>query len=698
MKSYTSSNFINRELSWLKFNTRVLEESFNSFHPLLEQLKFIAIYGTNLDEFYMIRVAGLLDMEYEGVLDSNSPDGLNTTEQLTQIRNYITQDLKKLEKRCNELFHALEKRGLKIKRYEDLTQQLKQKASEYFHTNIFPVIIPIAINSTHPFPHLNNLSFAMGVKLKEASSDLAKFGLIRIPRVLPRFIELEKGLFVPIESIVYNFIGDLFPGFTLVDKLSFRVTRNADIVIAEEEADDFLIILEEGLKLRRKGKIVRVELQYDSSCDEELKDFLISHLEVDLQDVYQTSLPLNIGSYWQIVSARGFGNLLHRPYTPKTLAPFQMDSSIFNIINREDIVQILPYESFSPVEKFIIEAATDPSVLSIRMTLYRVGNNSKIVKALIEAAEQGKMVTAVVELKARFDEENNLRWAKALERAGAHVIYGVKGLKIHAKIAHVIKKSSKKTLKHYVHLSTGNYNPTTAKIYTDISLFSFDKDLAEDAVKFFHHITGFSKGTKLGYLKMSPTEIKPKLIELIEAETEKKEQGEIVAKVNSLVDPAIIEALYEASKAGVKISLIVRGICCLRPGVKGLSENIKVISIVGKYLEHSRIFLFKSSSPSIYFSSADWMTRNLDRRIELLIPVRNKNISELLEAYLRLQLVDNTNAKILGANGEYKKHLQENQKPVNSQKFMERIYSQTSNANEKYYFVTKRIKEYLGKN
>ncbi len=696
MKEYTPSNFINRELSWLRFNTRVFEEALSSLYPPLEQLKFIAIFGTNLDEFYMIRVAGLLEMEYEGVTDPSTPDGLTVQEQLTQIRQYINQDLKRLESRCKELFKTLEKRGLNVKQYQDLSQELQKKANEYFHTNIFPVIIPIAVNSTHPFPHLNNLSFAMGVKLKEISSNLVKFGLIRIPRVLPRFIELEDGLFVPIESIVYNFIGDLFPGFTLLDKLSFRVTRNADIVIAEEEADDFLMILEEGLKLRRKGKIVRVEFEC-ATCDEELKNFLISHLEVDKSDVYEMDLPLNLGSYWQLVGAKGFGHLLNKPYTPKTLAPFQSNLSIFTIIDREDIIQILPFESFNPVEKFIIEAATDPQVLSIRMTLYRVGSNSKIVKALIEAAEQGKMVTAVVELKARFDEENNLRWAKALERAGAHVIYGVKGLKIHAKIAHVIRRSSQTELKHYVHLSTGNYNPTSAKIYTDISFFSSNQDFAEDAIKFFHHITGFSKETKLSHLKMSPTEIKPKILELIKNEMQHKEKGEIIAKVNSLVDPVIIEALYKASAAGVKISLIVRGICCLRPGVKDLSENISVISIVGKYLEHARVFYFKNATPKVYFASADWMTRNLDRRIELFTPVENENIMEMLEYFLRLQLLDNSNAKILDASGNYtRQELQKGQKFINSQALLEKFYMKTSSANEKYYSITQKIKEFLG--
>lgn len=695
MNGLRPKDYINRELSWLRFNSRVLTQACNDSHPLLEQLKFVAIFGTNLDEFYMIRVAGLLDMEYEGVEDPNTPDRLSTTQQLRQIREYITKDLAILEKRTKEIFVHLQKYSLLLKQYKELSPSQKKKMDEYFKTNIFPVIIPIAINSTHPFPHLNNLSFAVGLRLKENSTGIIKFGMIRIPRVLPRFIEIEDGLFVPIESIVDSFIETLFPGFSLVSKVSFRVTRNADIVIAEEEADDFLMILEQGLKLRRRGKIVRVEFD-DASCDKELLSFLMTHLEVDKADVYFVNLPLNLGSYWQLVFAKGFGHLLHPSYTPKTIAPFLSDLSMFTIIDREDLVQILPFESFNPVERFIVEAAADPQVLSIRMTLYRVGNNSKIVRALAEAAEQGKMITVVVELKARFDEENNLRWAKALERAGAHVIYGVKGLKIHAKIAHVIRRSTHTELKHYVHLSTGNYNPSTVKIYTDISFFTSNPLIAQDATLFFHHITGFSKETKLSVLKMSPNQIKQNVLSLIRNEIKHAKNGEIIAKINSLVDPAVIKALYEASMAGVKIHLIVRGICCLRPGVKGRSENIQVRSIVGKYLEHPRIFYFKNSSDKVYFSSADWMTRNLDRRIELFTPIKEPKIRSFLELYLRLQLADNVGAKILHSDGEYYEvEVKSDQNKVDSQAVLEDLYSKCSKDASKYNFVGEKLAHFL---
>ncbi len=693
MEMIEKENFINRDLSWLRFNTRVLEEASNPEHPLLEQLKYLAIYGTNLDEFYMIRAAGLKEMEYEG-MDTGTPDGLTATEQLEEIRKYLNEELLVLEKRGFELFKELSKEGLDIKRYSELKEDEKHKAAEYFKTSIFPVLIPIAVNALHPFPHLNNLSFAMGIKLKETSTGTIRFGLIRIPRVLSRFVEIDDSLFVPIESIVFGFIEELFPGFVPISHISFRVTRNADIVIAEEEADDFMEVLEQGIKSRRKGKIVRVEFS-SRDHDDELIDFLITNLEADRNDIYYLNLPLHLGTYWQIVGAKKFTHLTYKPYTPKTLPPLSNpNNSIFREISKKDIILSLPYESFNPVEKLIVEASKDPKVLSIRITLYRVGTNSKIVKALIEAAESGKMVTAVVELKARFDEENNLMWAKALERAGAHVIYGIRGLKIHAKIAHVIRTSESQGLRHFVHLATGNYNPATAKIYTDLSFFTSDKKIAEDATKFFHHITGFSKKTKLDKLQMSPTQIKPKVLSLIEDEMSKGKEGEIVAKVNSLVDVDVIAKLYKASKAGVKIKLIVRGVCSLKPGVEGLSDNIEVISIVGKYLEHSRIFYFKHATPKVYFSSADWMTRNLDRRIELFTPVEDRRIAKYLEYFLRLQLKDNVQARELRSDGEYYSVTNDDKK-TNSQEIMEKIYSQAHKKNSDYDFIIEKLEEAL---
>lgn len=658
--------YFNRELSWLRFNTRVLQEAQNTKNPLLERLKFIAIYSTNLDEFYMIRVAGLKKLFSVGISISGT-DKITTNKQLSDIRSYIHKEQEVVEATYKDIVSHLKKEKLFIGSYEELNSAAKKKLEEIFFSHIYPVIVPIAVDSTHPFPHLNNLSFGKVVKLKDSETGDVKFGIIRIPRMLPRFIEVEGGHYIPIEKVVAVYAGELFNGFDLVESTPFRVTRNADIEIEEEEADDFLEMLEEGLKLRKRGEIVRLEIKKDT--DSEIVDFLNKHLNVLAEDTYRYDIPINLGSLWAIVGNNEFSHLLLPKYTPKTLPPIDSGRSVMGAMEKEDIVMFHPYESYDPVVNFIQSAAKDPDVLAIRMTLYRVGKNSPIVKALIEAAEDGKQVTALVELKARFDEENNLHWAKALERAGAHVIYGVPGLKVHAKIALVLKREGE-ALREYVHLATGNYNPSTSRLYTDISYMTTKKEIGEDAVKFFHHLTGFAKKGKLQTLYMSPTQIKPKIIALIENETKHKEEGRIIAKVNALVDSDVIRALYKASQAGVKIDLVVRGICCLRPGVVGVSENIRVISIVGKYLEHARIFYFKNSSPSVYISSADWMSRNLERRVELLTPIFDDVMAEKLYGILQLQLNDTLKARELLENGEYQ-FVNSEKAPVDSQKMME---------------------------
>ncbi|MDR0747517.1 MAG: polyphosphate kinase 1 [Helicobacteraceae bacterium] len=685
------SHFINRELSWLRFNTRVLQEAYNPANPILEQLKYIAIYGTNLDEFYMIRVAGLKEME-KARLSTGSPDGLSAYEQLTRIREYVSKEMPLVEQRIGELFGELEKRGLAIKRYEDLNLQQKRRANSFFDSHLYPVVIPIAVDATHPFPHLNNLSFAMVVKLKDETSEPVRFGLVRLPRILPRFVEIDNSTFTPIESIVYHHIRDLFPGFSPISHAPFRVTRNADISIEEEEADDFLDVLEEGLRLRRKGEIVRLEIGVND--DPHLQEFLTTHLKVSHNDIYTRATPLNLGAYWQLIGNKRYTHLLLKNQPPRALAPFDTKEPISSVIDKQDAVLLLPFESFNPVERFIQEAASDPNVLSIRMTLYRVGSNSPIVNALIEAAEEGKMVTAVVELKARFDEENNLKWARALESAGAHVIYGVVGLKIHAKIAHVIRREPNGELKHYVHLSTGNYNSGTARIYTDVSFFTSNQKIGEDAVRFFHHITGFAKNTVLSSLAMAPTQIKPKLLELIAGEARKKGEGEIIAKINSLVDKEVIAALYRASQAGVRIGLIVRGICCLLPGVKGVSENIRVVSLVGKFLEHARILYFKHGDPKLFFSSADWMPRNLTRRIELMTPVYDAEISRLLLAVLNLQLNDTKQAKRLNSDANYTPNVSDGE-AYDAQSALEEIVKHMHKNGEEHNRLAFNIEEFL---
>ncbi len=676
-----SNLYINRELSWLKFNTRVLYQSTKEEKPLLERLKFMAIYSTNLDEFYMIRVAGLKQL-YSARFISSGIDEMTPLEQLEAIREYLHHEKKDLEKSYRTVTAKLAQEGLFIQEFQDLPQDLKTYAGEFFYENIFPVIIPIAVDATHPFPPLNNLSLSLAIKLQDTSNDdEIKFAMIRIPRLLPRFVHLARGIYITIESLVREYIEDIFPGYEILSSTLFRVTRNADIVIEEEEADDFMEIMQQGLRLRRKGAFVRLEIE--KGCDEELLEFLNSYLKINPNDIYEYAIPLNLGALWDVVSDKEFSHLTEPQHVPKLLPPFDQNESIFKILDREDAMILQPYESFEPVVRFIQDAAKDPKVLSIRMTLYRVGKNSPIVQALIDAANNGKQVTAMVELKARFDEENNLIWAKALEDAGAHVIYGIPGFKVHAKIAQVIRKSNDK-LKIYLHLSTGNYNEATAKIYTDVSYFTSREEFRADSITFFHILTGFSKNKKLRNLKMSPMQMKENLLEMIKTERSHKQNGRIIAKMNSLVDPDIIKALYKASIEGVQIDLIVRGICCLRPGVKGVSDNIRVRSIVGKYLEHSRIFYFKHAKPTIYISSADWMPRNLEKRFELMTPIYDQGLALKLLDLLNLQLNDNVLAWELHEDGEYAlTKVEEGHKEIDSQRFLEQYVNRLYKATKK---------------
>ena len=676
----TKSVFINRELSWLRFNSRVLAQCEKALPPL-EKLKFIAIYMTNLDEFYMIRIAGLKQLFAAGVAASGS-DGMSPLEQLREIRKYIKDELALVEKHYKDALKELAQNGLFMKNYDEISPELRAKCDEYFFSNILPVIVPIAVDATHPYPHLNNLSFSLAVKLADADSpEIIKFGMIRISRVLPRFYQATDNVYVPIETIVHRHAEEIFPGYKLLSSAAFRVTRNADIVIEEEEADDFMMILEQGLKLRRKGAFVRMQIQKDA--DAEIVEFLNSHMKIFYKDIYEYTVPLTLNSLWQIVGNKEFSHLCLPPYAPKTLPPFSTHLSMFDVIDKEDVLVVHPYESFDPVVQFIKEASKDPRVISIRMTLYRVDKNSPIIQALIDAANDGKQVTVMVELKARFDEENNLHWAKALEDAGAHVIYGITGFKVHAKVSQVIRQEGGK-LKFYMHLSTGNYNGGSAKIYTDVSYFTSRAEFASDTTTFFHILSGFSKNRRLQTLSMSPMQIKERVLEMIKTETAHGEQGRIVAKMNALVDSDIIDALVKASSAGVKIDLIVRGICCVRSGVKGLSENIRVRSLIGKYLEHARIFYFRYADPQIYIASADWMPRNLERRLELMTPIIDKNLQERLLEFLRLQLSDNELAFELQNSGEYAKvKPKEGDARINSQEVLEEYVSGIYKATKK---------------
>jgi len=646
-----SSYYLNRELSWLKFNTRVLTQSLKKELPLFERLKFLAIYATNLDEFYMIRVAGLKQLFSAGVTETGT-DQKTPLDQLREIRAYISSEKEIIQNSYEEIVKDLEEENLFIKSYADLSPHLAKLSDDYFFSNILPVIVPIAVNATHPFPHLNNLSFSLAVKLQESEEDENfKFGMIRMPRVLPRFFQVSDNTYVPIESIVHKHAEEIFPGYKLVASAPFRITRNADMIIEEEEADDFMLIMEQGLKLRRKGAFVRLNIQEDA--DPDILSFLNSHMQIFSKDIYEYKIPLNLGALWQIVGNKDFSHLTTPPYNPKILPPFDSNESVFKVIDKNDALLYHPYESFDPVLKLIREASKDPKVVSIRMTLYRVEKNSQIVQALIDAANEGKQVTAVVELKARFDEANNLHWAKALEQAGAHVVYGITGFKIHAKVAQVIRQEEDGKLKFYMHLGTGNYNGATSKVYTDMSFFTCKEEFAKDTTTFFHILSGFSKNKKLETLSMSPTQIKPKIINLINGEAKMGSEGRIIVKMNSLVDPDVIKALYNASMQGVQIDIIARGICCLRPGVEGVSENIRVRSIIGKYLEHARTFYFKHSEPTTFISSADWMPRNLERRLELMTPIFDKQLQQKIFEILQLQLNDNSLSWELNSDGDY---------------------------------------------
>ena len=683
--------YFNRELSWLKFNSRVLAQAKNRELPPLERLKFIAIYGTNLDEFYMIRVAGLKAL-FKARVQETAIDKLTPAEQLKAIHKTIHKEQKVLEATFRDIMESLKEHKVAIKSFTELNAKQQAVIENEFFEQLFPVIMPIAIDATHPFPHLNNLSFALALKLEDSEGNI-KHGLIRIPRILPRFLKVDHN-YIPIEDVVDYFSCELFAGMKKLASTPFRVTRNADLEIEEEEADDFIEIMEEGLRTRNRGMLIRLELI--EGVDEDLVDFLTTHLELDPLDIYYYNIPLNLGTLWDIVTETSLSHLTLPTYSPKILPPLSENKNLFKAIEKQDILLYHPFESFDPVVRFIQDAAKDPDTLSMRMTLYRVGKNSPIVKALIKAAKAGKQVTVLVELKARFDEENNLQWAKKLEESGAHVIYGIKGLKVHAKVAQVTKRKEKK-LQAYVHLATGNYNPATARIYTDVSYFTTKTEFNTDVTKFFHFLTGFADYSKLKTLTLSPKHLKPKLIEMIEHEASFKEEGHIILKANSLVDPDIIQELYRASIAGCKIELIIRGICALKPGVKDISENISVYSIIGKYLEHPRIYYFKHDEYGCYISSADLMPRNLIRRIEILTPIKESKLVQKLKQILSLQLQDNQLRWKLKSSGEYKQIKQNDNTPINNHEILEEYITKLHDKSQKETpeYVTQLAKKVL---
>ncbi len=647
--------FHNRELSWIDFNTRVLEEAFEKDNPVLERVKFLAITASNLDEFFMVRVAGVMDRMHS---KQSVPDesGMTPLQQFERLSEKIHEFSKK-QYSClhRSVIPALKKQKLRFLKIKELSKAQKQKVDEYFDRFIFPVLTPLAVDTSRPFPLLANKSLNIAVRLLRDGEDI--FAVVQVPSIIPRYFEVKADsgrAFVLLEDIIISRLSELFELYKIQACCPFRITRDSDLDI-DEEADDLLVEIEHSLKKRQRGDPVRLELI--SKCDEALKQFLVDMLEVDEPEIYEVSGPLDLTFFSKFGGLDGLDELRFTPITPvNPPADFFGYDDVFQAIREKDRMVHHPYESFDSVIKFINQAANDSDVLAIKQTLYRVSGNSPVIAALIKAAENGKQVTVLVELKARFDEENNIGWAKKLEKAGCHVIYGLAGLKTHCKILLVVRREQD-GIRRYLHMGTGNYNDITARFYTDIGMFTCDEKFGEDASSLFNVITGYSTPPVYNKMKVAPTGLRKFFEEMIKNETENARAGlpsGITAKVNSLVDPDIIRLLYKASQAGVKITLIVRGICCLVPGIKGISDNIQVRSIVGQLLEHSRIFIFENGGiKKIYMGSADWMQRNLDKRVELVFPIEDPDLVERSFGIMNRMLKDVLNTRIQRPDTSY---------------------------------------------
>lgn len=678
----SSKFYINRELSWLKFNDRVLEEAADSSHPLLERLKFVAIFSSNLDEFYMIRVAGIKEQIHAGI-KSTKADGLDPEEVDLHISLHTHEAVSRQAAILTEdILPKLQRKGIRMRQFHGMRSGQRSYLENYFRERIFPVLTPLAIDPTHPFPQLNSLGINLLVQLEnpkeeEEEKKLAT-AVVPIPPSLPRFLEIPtqngKADYIPIEEVIKQYIGQLFPNMIILSTSTFRITRNADLDLSEAEADDLLKLIERELRKRRLGTIVRMEVASDTSL--EIREYLKEMTELQERDVYDMPCCLDYAAFFYFLGVNR-PDLKDKPFNPALNGEIIQETSVFDAIKKSDIILHHPYESFSHVVDFITEAAKDPDVLAIKQTLYRTSGDSPIVKALKIAVNNGKQVTALIELKARFDEANNIEWARELDHAGVNVVYGVLGLKTHCKILMVVRKESD-GIRRYLHLSTGNYNAKTAKIYTDIGLMTCDEQMGEDASGLFNLLTGYSLQKKWNKFLVAPTGLRKEIAQQIQnciKYHSPDDKAYIKIVVNSVVDPEMIQLLYKASMAGVKVDLIVRGICCLRPQMPGISENIRVKSIVGRFLEHCRIYYFKYQGESrIWMGSADLMQRNLDRRVELVFPVHKKEIKKRLRFIIQILLDDNTKSRMMDAEGNYH-HVKPERDSVrvNAQKYFLRL-------------------------
>ncbi len=673
--------YLSRELTWLEFNDRVLHEAMDERTPLLERLKFMGIFSSNLDEFFMVRIAAI-KQQIEAKVSQLTPDGKTSSEQLALASERVQQLVTKQHQHFETILRpATIEQGIYLLDYYDLNQEQCNYLQTYFEEQIFPVLTPLAVDPGHPFPYISNLSLNLAVVIKHPDTGEELFARVKVPKVLPRFIVLPTNLQfidstnplqsqperaqiwtgIPLEQLIAHNLESLFPGMNIQDCYTFRVTRNADISVAEDEADDLLLAIEHGLRKRRKGgSVVRIEV--DTAMPTQIRKMLQEELEVNASDIYEVNGMLGLGDVMSFLSLP-VPELKDPPWNgiiPAALRRLKITEdggNFFSLIAKQDVLVHHPYQSFSDtVERFITCAANDTKVLAIKMTLYRTTGDSHILKALIKAAENGKQVSVLIELKARFDEQNNINLARKLEQSGVHVVYGLVRLKTHTKVVLVVRREDDK-IRRYVHIGTGNYNAKTSKLYTDVGLFSCRPELGADLTDLFNYLTGYSLQKSYRKLIVSPVNTRESFYRLIQQEIDhvrSGKSGRIVAKMNALVDPKMIESLYRASQAGVSIDLIIRGMCCLRPGVPGVSENIRVISIIGRFLEHSRIYYFNNGGdPKVFIGSADWMTRNIDRRVEVITPIDDSEISKDLQEILGIMLADNRQAWDMHPNGSY---------------------------------------------